>query len=413
VSLLPSVVKWLLFAFIVASFARLDFLLTLKIGALTALAVMLALLPALRRQWSSVHTAMALFLLHSCAATFYATNGWIAYRLNLIYIPFVVVSFGIAWVMSRRESAGQMVTVWALTIGYIAAYTIARGGSGPGGYVGDENDTALLLSMALPFALFGLDKNASGRRRLFAGTMAVLLVAGIVATMSRGGVIALAAVAGFFWFVKGCNLRILFGLIAAVGLLVVAVPDEYLEEVRSIYTDTTAEKDEFSTAQQRFFLWTIAINAFKDHPVLGVGPGNFRWVAGRYQPTDGDWPTGFLNRNWTAVAVTHSFYFTLLSEHGAIGCALLGFLIYRFFRQLQRVKKARGRDLEDPLGREAVFYVHGAMGAMVAFLAGGVFISVLEFPHFWYLIAMGLGIERAYGVDHESRLPAPGGAEAP
>jgi len=74
--------------------------------------------------------------------------------------------------------------------------------------------------------------------------------------------------------------------------------------------------------------WSVAIDAIKDSPILGVGPGNYLTAFSRFRPIDYNqsdlWAVKF--------ATATNFYVTVLTETGLLGIAgiiLIAFVLYR------------------------------------------------------------------------------------
>jgi hypothetical protein len=66
---------------------------------------------------------------------------------------------------------------------------------------------------------------------------------------------------------------------------------------------------------ERPALWGAALRIFRDKPLLGVGPDDFRWIYGRYLDLD----------HWDTAIHANSIYLETLADTGLIG--LLAFLL--------------------------------------------------------------------------------------
>jgi len=260
--------------------------------------------------------------------------------------------------------------------------------------VGDENDLALGCGTAFPLAFYAFEQ-LKGRMRLASGIIGVLLVAAVVASFSRGGLLGLAA--GVVYCLATSRHRVRnTAILALAGVLVVVLAPatgrkggSYLQVMGTI-----GDSDE-GTAKGRRFLWEAAVNMWKAHPVLGVGGGNFAYNVGRYQPTDFE-GADYLERDWSGT-VTHSTYFQVLAEHGTLGILLVAWVIIAHFwtlRRLRRDVRAR-RDLPADLRRDVEIYGGGLAGAVAAFCAAGAFLSVAYYPYVWYFSAMAVALNVA------------------
>ena len=84
-----------------------------------------------------------------------------------------------------------------------------------------------------------------------------------------------------------------------------------------------------ASAFTRLSLWRVAWEAFRDHPLLGVGPNNYRIVFSHY--FQGKMEGQLI---W---ASAHNLYLQQLAERGILGfaalAAVLGALAFRAFRR--------------------------------------------------------------------------------
>jgi O-antigen ligase len=352
------------------------------------------------RPWSRNLTLQLCLVVLCGLSAFWAENYFSAVGTTRELFGHFSIALAITWLLCDRSHFATGAWAWVLTISYQAMYAITHGGVGTGGFIGDENDLALACGTAFPFAFIGF-RHLPGWKRWACGGLAVLFAAAVVASFSRGGFLGFAA-AGFYCFMTGRNrLRTMgIGLIAAVAFFL-ALPAEYKEELTTI-RDTSS-----GTAQSRRFLWAAAVNMWIDNPLLGVGAGNSVWNIGRYQPEGGRYSARqFAERDWTLQHV-HSAYFQLLSEVALVGCLLVVVIVISHFSTLRRLRREVGSrsDVPPDLRRDADLYSVSLAGAMVGFLAGGLFLSAAYYPYLWYLAAMGVALDRAVRAELPEPMP--------
>lgn len=170
---------------------------------------------------------------------------------------------------------------------------------------GRSNYLAGLLAVALPLAL-ALVVTARGAGRLAWGAATVAIALGLVLSASKGAL--LACVAGFALALVGAGRagrpwRVLgFGLLALGVLAFAASP---LREVAAYRLLPSAL--DFS-AGERMRLYTLALEQFAQHPLLGVGLNNFSVVAHRLRGVD---------------TVPHNFTLGFLAETGLVGAGVV------------------------------------------------------------------------------------------
>jgi hypothetical protein len=147
---------------------------------------------------------------------------------------------------------------------------------------GDPNRLGSLLvwGTALFWALYS--DSSAGRWRLF--TLIPMLGLPVVAllTASRSALLQLLLLAGLRMLQQRRWSPAQYGrgvaLILVVAFLIVAVvPSSHLARVTSYGSDDIAGH---STQQRREGFWAGTMMA-AEHPIFGVGPGNFRWRLGR------------------------------------------------------------------------------------------------------------------------------------
>lgn len=104
-------------------------------------------------------------------------------------------------------------------------------------------------------------------------------------------------------------------------------------------------------------LWHMAIEVFKEHPVLGIGWGNFRALT-------------YGKLKWAEQAHVHNTYLQLLAETGVIGFGIyLSWFCYMFHlaaKELEYMKKYRKEDslflIAFSLGYQVFFYAYCMTG---------------------------------------------------
>jgi len=132
----------------------------------------------------------------------------------------------------------------------------------------------------------------------------------------------------------------------------------------------------------RLELWTLAARLFWSHPLLGVGPDNFRWRYG-----------GLASRErWDTRTSANSLYLEILATTGLLGGASFAWLIWVVGRALLPLAREKGGSgPSGPSGLAAATLAAGLTG----FLAHGAFDYLLSFTPLYLLFWIWLGIARA------------------
>ncbi len=127
----------------------------------------------------------------------------------------------------------------------------------------------------------------------------------------------------------------------------------------------------------RTLMWAAAVSLFIDHPFLGVGYGNYRFLYADFAFIPGAVP-GLLD--------AHNIYLQLLAETGVVGflsfLVLMGLFISLALKSMRR---------HDPIPRIVAFGVLGAITGtlihgMVDYLFGG---SPQFGALFWIILGLG------------------------
>jgi O-antigen ligase len=254
----------------------------------------------------------------------------------------------------------------------LAAQDAGRLGTGPQ----DPNylAAALVPAAVLAAGLASLTRSGPWRLTLI-GTIGVLGV-GLIATGSRGGVIAaVVAVTAALALARGRRMKIA-GL-AAIAVIVIG------GWIATSSPQTLDRLKSFNGGNGRVDLWSVALRMSEDNPITGVGVNNYEARSADYVLEPGRLQEVSLIVD--RPHVVHNLYLQQLAETGVIG---LGLLLGFFATGLVVTGSAarRFRDLGDrPMeGLSAAVLVAqiGALSASV-FLSNG-----YELP-LWILLALG------------------------
>ena len=207
------------------------------------------------------------------------------------------------------------------------------------------------------------------------GAIAVLAT-GLVASQSRGGIIAmLVVIAASFVFFRRRR-----AYAALMALVLIGASAAYFSATPDALDRLTRATDGGSG---RTGLWTVAERAFVDHPVVGVGLNNFNAVAADYtrQP-------GVLERVQKIVeqpTVVHNLYLQQLTETGIIGFLLLMGVMWAALAAAWRA----GRLAEEDGDGDLEVLARAILVANIGMLAASVFISDAVDRRVWILLALG------------------------
>ena len=116
---------------------------------------------------------------------------------------------------------------------------------------------------------------------------------------------------------------------------------------------------------------------FLEHPVIGVGIGNYNTNYLQYSRELGMDP-----RNQTRSA--HSLYLELLAERGLVGFLTFAFIVYLAYRSLFSAKKELSSH-----GLHELAALYGALGiGLAAYFVAALFLHDAYIRYFWILIGL-------------------------
>ncbi|HTP20009.1 MAG TPA: O-antigen ligase family protein [Solirubrobacteraceae bacterium] len=303
-----------------------------------------------------------------------ALGGAGRYALNMMLLP-----IGFAAMRERRHVAWVLaayVVGAALSAVYGFATSSATGFSGRlTGSIGDPNAEATVLAASIPLLIgvVGMFR-PSARTKLVAIVVGIILFAGLFSTVSREGLVALAAVMigavvfGGRWRGRAAAL-LAIGVCVTVGYFFVLAP--LAARQRVTMADTSG----------RSSIWTVAWRVVEAHPVLGVGNDNFILVEGRYVNQPGAVLATYIIGN---PRVVHNAYLEALADLGIPGLltllAVLALSLGAGIRAAWMFERLGDREME-LVSRCVVL-------AIIAVLTAALFVSSEYGKYLWLLLAV-------------------------
>ncbi|HYU89168.1 MAG TPA: O-antigen ligase family protein [Gemmatimonadales bacterium] len=257
-------------------------------------------------------------------------------------------------------------------------------------YYYDANDFAALTVMALPLAVYFVVRRGQLWRRLAGATAAVLLAVGFIWAGSRGGFLALLAV-GAFLLLRYRAIRVRWRVsIAAVITLVFAATatDTYWEKMSTI----VQPKDDYNVTgnEGRVQVWTRGLGYMMQHPVLGVGAGNFPTAEGTISPLVRTAPTGRGIR-WGAA---HNSLVQVGAELGVPGLMLFVVMLGSAFRALRDVARSNPPRTTREHSAPPAQLAQALTASLVGYAVGGFFLSLAYRDLLYVLLGLVVGLAK-------------------
>lgn len=313
----------------------------------------------------------------------FSDNNFRAYTVTRSFLLLFPLIVSIIVFVDSLDKLRLLMKWWSLLALYLALNGLLGSGVAGSAFLSDENDFSLLMNMMLPFVLCLFVYEQHKITKLAYLATSFLCVASIVVSNSRGGFVGLLTVLAVIWL--GSPRKLLF--LALAGLLIAGlyiVADQvYWERMATI------QKTDEGTAKERLDSWDAGWKMFKDN-LLGVGPGNFPVRFPEYQPDS------MTRSMWGRQA--HSLWFTLLPELGIPGVILYLSLFHVNLRDLWFLKRCSG---DDDNRRYFSLLFLAFIASFTGYFVSGTFLSVLYYPHYWYLSAMIVAAKRV--TDSQTR----------
>jgi putative inorganic carbon (HCO3(-)) transporter len=191
---------------------------------------------------------------------------------------------------------------------------------------------------------------------------------GMVVSSSRGALIGGAAVMLFMAVRSKYRVRAMVAAVVVGTVLFFAIPPEQMTRLSESGTD--------QTSVNRLTYWRHGIEMTNDHPVLGVGYGN--WVPYYQDHFEG------------RVQVCHNIFVQAASELGYTGLVAFLLLIGCTFMLNTRSRALAAR--AGPRGHLTYCIANGLDGALIGYMVSGFFVTVLYYPYFWINLAMTVAL---------------------
>lgn len=306
-----------------------------------------------------------------------ALAGAQRYALNMTLIP---IAFS---AVRRREHAVWILAAFVVGAVFSGAYGFIHPTAASAydagrltGTIGDANGEATVLAAAIPLLLSLLGTiGDSARLKIVVFVGVLILFASLVDTLSREGLLSLAAVLagavvfGGRWRRRAAVLLVI-GVTATVGYYYVLAPASSLQRVTM--SDTSG----------RSSLWTVATRVIAAHPVLGVGNDNFIVVEKDYINRPGAILAFYIVKS---PKIAHNTFLEAAADLGIPGLLMLLAVLGYAIRAAVRAAWIFG-DLGD---EQMELMSRAVVLSIAAVLTSDLFVASPYAKYLWLPLAMG------------------------
>lgn len=266
-----------------------------------------------------------------------------------------------------------------------------------GGPLGETNRYAQIMLILVPLALFRFWGELDRRWRALAAVATVLILGGTLLTYSRGAMAALAGVLLLLIMLGYIRLRQAILLTLVFGVLVTFVAPQFftridsLSRLEGLFVEGSRAPD--GAVLGRLSSNLAALGTFVEHPVTGVGPGQYYEQYSMEAVNDLGLTSFDKNRR------AHNMYLEVAADTGILGLgallSIVGVTVVRLWRARQRWRELRP---------EIAHMATGFMLAIVAYMASAVFLHLSYQRYFWLLLALANAAISIF--DREAPLPS-------
>jgi len=332
------------------------------------------------RRWNPAATTMLILCLWMMVCTFTSVHRSVAMETTIrqltYMIPLILISISLVTRFGQNLfvwTLAASVGVWGIQAGYYCLMTgqpsIAM--SIPGGQMSDRNDFIVGVNASLPLIAY-TGWFYTWRFRSIVRPIAKFgffaSIAAVFFSLSRGGILGIAALSLFYMLATGrLGKRAALGAVAVMMLLAL-MPGFVAERMDTIELDTEYQSD--GSAASRLNLVKVGSKMAMSNPIVGVGPGNFPYLAMTYD-------------HWYP-AEPHNIWLKAAAEYGFPMLTLFALTLLMILRNLGRERK-RARLEGD---RETEMLATALSCAIIGFCATATFTSVFVSEYLWAIIGV-------------------------
>lgn len=239
------------------------------------------------------------------------------------FMPFVVVIF----LLDNYIDVKKVMLTGFAGITVTSVYAVYQGLSGmsrANGFYGHPMTLGGWFCIFLPLLLIEFfERKLLGKYYWLAGLAFCICSAGLVFNATRGAWLAVTIVCTvlllYYMFKSKRNLAVSIIFIALISTVLVNNP-KFMHRL-----DTIDDFDKYQSNTERILMWQSAWNMFKDHPILGVGLGQYKEnYQQKYISPEAKEPQ---------LSHAHNNFLQMLAENGIVGfvgfAIMFGYIVFK------------------------------------------------------------------------------------
>jgi O-antigen ligase len=236
--------------------------------------------------------------------------------------------------------------------------------------VGGPNELAGLLLALLPFLITLVRTSRNIIARLLLLVSGASSLAALVLTGARASMVALMLMGAYYVIRSKHKVAWLLVCFTLAGFMWAAMPQEYRHRYLTVEKYASGHQLDASN-ELRLQIWNIGWRMFLDHPIIGVGAGQFSTAYGTLYATR-------LHQAWMN---PHNLFIEVACELGIIGLGVFSYFVLQIIKQILHLPR---RDLSPQI--DFNYQVASACGGMLIALIAVSLVSHTLFRPYWYFL---------------------------
>ena len=331
--------------------------------------------------------------------------------LTQVWLKTFLIFFLLTQVLTTVERIRKL--LWAVILSELVVTSISIFLSSQAIWVGERllgfnlgilgwNFLGIAEALTIPYiaALFVVRRSILEASLLVAAVISMTWM--LMLTASRSGFmdVVLSAALTCFLVLRGKSHGRLIGAAMALALVVALIlaPQVFWERLGSMWGAAGSSTNDVAASareseENHLTALTRSIEYTLEHPMFGLGLGNFQVVNGN----DLSVPDAWIG--------THNTFTEISSEAGIPALLLFVALLVTALRNIKKMSKISATN---PEGREANLLARATQVSLLSFAFGALFAHLAYEYYFFYLVGIGVGIQQITGA-LQAVSSAPGG----
>jgi O-antigen ligase len=290
----------------------------------------------------------------------------VAYTFSKVVLIMIVITLAVTTLGRLRK----LIFIQASSFALVAIVSIVESRRMAGrlmgslnGIYGNPNDLAFTIALGFPLCWVFLHRTPNKIKKLIWLSCMGAMAYAVFMTASRSGLIVLSisVLIGLWEFGFKSGRRHLLVIGAFIALVVVAIAPTKLIYTRfASFESPAANKTAYGSFQGRRDLLMTSLRITGEHPLFGVGPGNFEVVSGIWH-------------------VAHNTFTGLSAEGGIAALILFLLMVKTSFSNLRKAKDY------NPEHKEFRLWISALKVAMITLLVGSLFASI-QYQFYPYML---------------------------